>query len=624
RFEFEVDTLISPLCAGPRRLLLSYPGEHALVPGERWQFEVLLRRPWGLVNPGSQNLQAWYAQTGIDAVGSVRTSALAQRLPGVNGRYNHRYRQLLSQKIVHALGEGAASGILRAITVADRSGLDHGLWTLFQHFGVSHLLVISGLHVGLVAGCGFGLGSVASRLLSLAGHNRIGGVLPAVIALLGATAYTALAGFSLATTRAWLMLLCFLLATSCGRPGLSWNNLLFAGAVLLALNPLAGLGAGFWLSFGSVACLLWLSLWRPRPGRLGKWLGTHAYMCIAMVPLGGWWFGGVSQVAALANAVLVPLVGIFVVPLALAGVILSACGSALAAPLWSLAAWPVVQLLPRGEHLVEQHPGWLYSQLAPSSAALILAVIALALVPVALGKAARALLALLVLPLLLVPRAHSVASPGDVHIVVLDVGQGTATLVYNHQRALLYDTGGGRPGSWDLAGAVVLPFLRVRGIRHLDSLVISHGDTDHSAGTATILARLPVHRIVQGPDLPARVHAETCVAGMSWQWQQAIRFQVLSPAHGESLSNNDGACVLQVTVHGYRLLLPGDIGDRRERELVSYWGSTLASDWALAPHHGSNSSSSWAWLKQVRPRLAIYTSERASRYGHPAAEVVER
>ncbi|HEY7776150.1 MAG TPA: ComEC/Rec2 family competence protein, partial [Kineobactrum sp.] len=204
RFEFQVDTLISPQCAGPRRLLLSYPGEHALVPGERWQFEVLLRRPWGLVNPGSQNLQAWYAQTGIDAVGSVRTSAPAQRLPGANGRYNHRYRQLLSRQIVQALGEGAASGILRAITVADRSGLDHGLWTLFQHFGVSHLLVISGLHVGLVAGCGFDLGSAASRLLSLAGYNRIGGLLPAVIALLGATAYTALAGFSLATTRAWL------------------------------------------------------------------------------------------------------------------------------------------------------------------------------------------------------------------------------------------------------------------------------------------------------------------------------------------------------------------------------------------------------------------------------------
>ncbi|PLW82194.1 DNA internalization-related competence protein ComEC/Rec2 [Kineobactrum sediminis] len=624
RFEFKVDALSSPQCAGPRTLLLSYSGEAILVPGERWQFEVLLRRPWGLVNPGSHNLQAWYAQTGIDAVGSVRMSAPAQRLSRADGRSHHRYRQWLSRQILQALGEGPASGILRAITVADRSGLDHGLWTLFQHFGVSHLLVISGLHVGLVAGCGFGLGSIVSRLLSLAGNNRIGGVLPPVFALLFATAYTALAGFSLATTRAWLMLLCFLLATLCGRPGLSWNNLLFAAVVLLALNPLAALGAGFWLSFGSVACLLWLSLWRPRPGRSGKWLGAHAYMCVAMLPLGGWWFGGVSQVAAVANAVLVPLVGVFVVPLALAGVILGACGSALAGPVWSLAAWPLLKLLPRGQSLVEQHPGWLYSQLSPSYAALVLAVIALALVPVPVHRAIKGLLPLLVLPLLLVPRAHSVARSGDVHIVALDVGQGTATLIYDGRRALLYDTGGGMPGSWDLAGAVVLPFLRARGIRHLDSLVISHGDTDHSAGVGTILARLPVHRLLQGADLPVRQHATTCVAGMAWQWQAAIRFQVLSPASGESLTSNEGSCVLQVTVHGYRLLLPGDIGVRRERELVRYWGSQLASDWALAPHHGSNTSSSWAWLKQVRPRFVIYTSERASRYGHPAEEVVSR
>ncbi|MFU8763253.1 MAG: DNA internalization-related competence protein ComEC/Rec2, partial [Haliea sp.] len=626
RFEFLSDPLPVPDCRGPRRLLLSAPGEPGLMPGERWQFEVLLRRTWGLANPGSFNMQAWYAQTGIDAVGSVRSGSPALHLgaPAAAG-VHHRYRQWLSGQILMALGEGPASAILRALIVADRSGLDTALWTLFRQYGISHLLVISGLHVGMVAACGYLLGGLLARGLALLGSHRAGGLAGPLCALLLATLYTALAGFSLATTRAWLMLLCFLLAVLCGRPGLSWNNLLLAAAVLLALNPLAALGAGFWLSFGSVACLLWLALWRPRAGLGERWLGTHVYMCLAMLPLSGWWFGGASQVAALANALLVPLMGLVIVPLALLGVVFALIGHGLAGSVWTAAAWPVQQLLPLGQAWAATHPDWLYGALTPTLPAVALALCALVLVVMPLHPALKGLLLPpLLLPLLLPLQGQRTEHEDALHIIALDVGQGTAVLVYDRSHALLYDTGGGMPGGPDLAESVILPLLRSRGIRRLETLVISHGDHDHSGGLSTLRTRLPLDRLLVGADMGAEPGATVCRAGMAWRWPGGARFQLLAPAAGEFASRNDGSCVLRLQAHGRSLLLPGDIGAARERELVAYWRESLASDWALAPHHGSNTSSSNAWLKQVNPALVVYTHGRANRYGHPAAAVRER
>lgn len=626
RFEFLSDPLPRAHCRGPRRMLLNAPGEPQLTAGERWQFEVLLRRPWGLVNPGSFNMQAWYAQTGIDAVGSVRSGAPALHLaaPGA-GAVHQRYRQWLSGQILSALGEGPASAILRALVVADRSGLDHSLWTLFRQYGISHLLVISGLHVGMVAACGFLLGGLIARCLALAGIYRGGSLAGPLCALLLATGYTALAGFSLATTRAWLMLFCFLLAALCGRPGLSWNNLLLAAAALLALNPLAALGAGFWLSFGSVACLLWLALWRPRAGLAWRWLGTHAYMCLAMLPLAGWWFGGASQVAAAANALLVPLMALVVVPLALLGVLLAAFSDSLAGSVWSFAAWPLQQLLPLGQAWAQRHPHWLYAALTPTFAAVTLALVALALAVMPLhGLRKLLLLPPLLLPLLLPLQGQRTAHADAVQLIALDVGQGTAVLVYDRSHALLYDTGGGVPGGPDLADSVILPLLRSRGISRLDTLVVSHSDHDHSAGLDTLRARLPVGTLLVGADMAAVPGATLCRAGMAWRWPGSVQVQVLAPAAGEAPNRNDGSCVLRLQAHGLNLLLPGDIGAARERELVRYWRGGLASDLALAPHHGSNTSSSSAWLKQVAPTLVVYTHGRANHYGHPAAAVRER
>ncbi|MFV0477446.1 MAG: DNA internalization-related competence protein ComEC/Rec2 [Parahaliea sp.] len=646
RFELQVEYLQPAHCQGPKQLLLSHHDQHELLPGQRWQLGVRLRRPSGLENPGSFNHQAWYAQQGIDAVGSVRKGQ-AQLLdtPLAVSQWHHRLRHRIRQQIAALPLSRDARAVLLAITVGDRSLLEHRLWRLCQYFGVNHLLVISGLHVGLVAGLGYGLG----RLLALPGLLR-GGTgparLPIWLALLFAFIYTLLSGFSVATQRAMIMLCCMAIASLCWRRPLAWQNLLLAAVLILLFNPLAALGGGFWLSFAAVAALLWLGLWRG-PGRSYKkgdkgtakarWrhvIGCHIYMCLVMVPLGGWWFGSFSQVAAVANLLLVPLLGFYLVPLAL----LAACAfvfglEEVAISLWQYSALPLEWLIPQGQALLASRPNWLLWQLSVTVPALLLAALAVGLFVLPVSLRFRVLAVLMLLPLLLPPRWPRTATPEAVHILFMDVGQGTAVLIYNRQYALLYDTGGGIAGGQLKAETVILPLLRQRALYRLDTLVISHGDTDHSAGLPALLAGVDIGELIVGPDMRAEseqfktadLSIQSCRAGRTWRWgTQGPLFRFLSPTPAEQLSANAGSCVLQVNIDSRRLLLSGDIDQVRERELIRYWGRELASNWLLAAHHGSGGSSGWAWLKAVDPEWLVFSRSYGNRFHHPHPAVRER
>lgn len=624
RFEFDVESLRPVPCAGPRRVLLSYYGEQQLQPGQWWQFTARLKKPWGLANPGSYNLQAWLAESGIDAVGSVlKNGASPLQRPTTVGDLANRLRHTISQRIAAQPLGSQATAVLAAITVADKSGIDASLWSLFQLYGINHLLVISGLHIGLVGGGGFLLGALLQRLLLSGGLSLSG--LPALLALACASAYAALAGFSISTQRALCMLACFLLAGVLGRRSSAANSLLLAAATVLLVNPLALLGSGFWLSFAAVAALLWLGHWQRALPTWRRLLTTHAFMSLVMLPLGGWWFGGASLVAPLANLLMIPLVGMLVVPLALAAVAAMYLLPALEPTLWALAAWPLEQLLPPAQYLAVGEHRWLYRQLAPTLPAVLLGALGAALLVLPVALRVRALALLLMLPLL-VPARWAGDTPQDlVRLTVLDVGQGTAVVLRSGRRVLVYDTGGGDPAGVNMAVSVLLPFLRHEGVSELDTFIVSHPDNDHSAGASTVLAAMPVRRIFSGGEmqLPG---GRPCVAGQAWEWPGGVRFRFLSPAleRHSGLASNDASCVLQIQTPDHRLLLPGDIEGARERELVRYWGAALAGDWLLLPHHGSNTSSTYTLLKHVRPGIIANSSGYANRFGHPHRQVMER
>lgn len=621
RFLLDVSALEPARCAGPVRVRLSYYGNTAIAPGQFGEFTGRLRVPWGLANPGGADREAWYAANGVQATGSIRRIALEQR--ALPWRYRHHIVRAGLQRSIESLPGGVrGKGLLVALTVGVRHGITHRDWSLFRELGVVHLAVISGLHVSLAAGAGAVVGRVLARGVSLAHAGARWRQLPGILALASALMYAALAGFSLPTVRALVMLAGVIVAFFLGREAFRVHTLLLAALVLVLMQPLAMVSSSFWLSLGAVCALLWFLAWQPRQQPLTAGLRVHGYLCLAMLPLTAWWFGGGSVIAPAANAVAVPVVGLLVVPLTLLASLADPLSPATARQLWS-AALAVIQLLLSLADILAGHDSILrYRALAGGAYAALNGLLGVSLLGMPLPFSLRAAAACLLLPLLLLQAAPR-ADPRP-ELAVLDVGQGTSVVVSDGHRALIYDTGGGEPGGYTAAAAALLPFLRQRGIVAVDTLVVSHADRDHSAGTQAIIDAMPVGELLHGQPIPGTTGGVPCRTGTTWAWPSGVRFRILAGADGAGRSANDASCVLQVDLAGFGFLLPGDISAARERELVLYWREALHSDWLLAAHHGSGSSTTAAWLRAVNPGGVILNFGRANPFGHPHPDVMAR
>ncbi len=627
RFHFRV-TRWQPLeCAGPRQLLLSYYGDELIAPADTLELRITVRRNWGQANPGSVSFQAWYAFAGIDATGTVRSVLkrhVAASVPA--GGVLTQQRASLIGRIDTGDLSPQAKVLLKALVAGDKSGITPSLWQRFQVLGINHLFVISGLHIGLVAAFGYVLGAVLSRLIQLLRGPPVLTVAP-VCSLLCALSYAALAGFSLSTQRALLMTSCFLFGGLLLRQSRSWQGLLVAACGVLLFNPLSMLSAGFWLSFVAVAWLLWISpflgLGYRHAGltRLTRLAGLHGSLCLLMLPLTLWWFGGASVLSPIANFIFVPLVSFYVVPLVLVGTALAVLDIPLWQWIWQIALWPLTTSLTVLEQAFEPVLSRLYWPGAAQLLDVMLALAGLVFWPVCVDRRSRILVCMLFVPVLLpVPIDDS-----KVRVSFLDVGQGTAVVIQARQRVLVYDTGGGDPQGYNSARSVIVPFLRHQGVAQIDTLVVSHPDLDHSAGVGTLLGQFPVQQTYISQPVRALDNASICRTGLAFAWPDGVRFQFLGPSEPANLSSNNASCVLQIELpNGEFVLLPGDINAERELELIRFWGAGLASDYLLAAHHGSRTSTSPAWLKWVSPRVTVVTHGRANPFGHPHADVVRR
>jgi competence protein ComEC len=209
---------------------------------------------------------------------------------------------------------------------------------------------------------------------------------------------------------------------------------------------------------------------------------------------------------------------------------------------------------------------------------------------------------------------------------LLDVGQGLAAVVQTAGHALVFDTGPATGERFDAGSAVVVPFLREYGIGRVDTLIVSHGDMDHRGGVPSLLAQTEVKRLLTSvPDKIRRDQGEveSCEAGQSWQWD-GVRFEILYPFHDQAYRGNDASCVLRVQTLKEAVLLPGDIEKRSETALLQEEAARLPADILVAPHHGSNTSSTAAFLQAVQPRYALFAAGYRNRYGFPRPAVVAR
>ncbi|PWB35920.1 DNA internalization-related competence protein ComEC/Rec2 [Pseudomonas sp. SDI] len=592
----------------PARLQLTWHGGPPLRSGERWRLAVTLRQPGGLLNPHGPDPQAHLLARRIGASGSVKAG---ERLAPAAWAWRDSLRQRLAG--VDAYGR---EGALAALVLGDGGGLSAEDWQALQATGTVHLMVISGQHVGLLAGLIYAL---------VAGLARIGcwpRRLPWLpwacgLAFAAALGYGLLAGFQVPVQRACIMLAVVLLWR------LRFRHLSFGWPLLLALvgvllvEPLASLLPGFWLSFAAVAVLIF-----SFSGRLGAWHRWRAWtraqwlIAVGLLPVLLGWGLPVSLTAPLANLLAVPWVSVIVVPLALGGTLLLPLPWIGETLLW-LAGGALAGLFAVLDWLAAWQPAWLPA--APPWWGLALIVLGALLILLPTGLPMRVLgVPLLALAGLLAPQRVPF---GEVEVWQLDVGQGQAFILRTSAHVMLYDAGPALADS-DLGERVVLPTLRKLGIDRLDLMLLSHADSDHAGGARAIRRGLPVARVIAGDPaaLHAGLHASACSSGERWEWEGA-HFS-LWQWEGAS-GSNQGSCVLRVEAGGESLLLTGDIDARAE---AAWLHSPMAGpvDWLQAPHHGSRSSSSATFLALTAPTGILLSRGRYNHFGHPHPQVLAR
>jgi len=593
----------------PALLRLAWYGGPQLRAGERWRLAVRLKRPHGLVNPQSFDYEAWLLAQRIGAGGTVKSGELLTPAQGLSA-----WRDAVRQRLLRVEANGR-EGSLAALVLGDDSGLSAADWRLLQDTGTVHLLVISGQHIALLAALVYGL---------VAGLARLGlwpRALPWLpwacgLAFAGALGYGLLAGFEVPVRRACVMVAVVLLWRLRFRHLGVWLPLLLALNAVLLAEPLASLQAGFWLSFGAVAILALVF-----SGRLGAWPWWRTWgraqwtMAIGLLPLLLALGLPISASGPLANLLAVPWVSLAVVPLALLGTLLLPVPWLGEALLW-LAGGLLEALFLVLAQIAAWLPAWLPA--AVPLWAWLLGALGTLLLLLPAGVPLRALGLALLLPLFFPP----VDTPpeGRAEVWLLDVGQGLSLLLRTREHALLYDAGP-RYDDFDLGERVVLPSLRKLGVRQLDLLLLSHADSDHAGGALAVQRGMPISRVLSGEAqaLPAELAAEPC-GDEAWEWD-GVRFSTWRWAQAQE--GNQASCVLLVEANGERLLLTGDIDSQAEHALIGS-GFDPHADWLLAPHHGSRSSSSLAFLQAVAPRAVLIARGQHNPFGHPHPTVMAR
>lgn len=630
RFLFDVEQTLTPQAQVPQRLLLTRyaprngPPPPALQAGQRWHFTVRLKQPHSTRNPYTPDFELWALERDIRATGYVHEKTaprlLDEQVPGI--AYGiERLRGRLSARILDVLADAPHAGIIAALAIGDQSSIPQESWRLFTRTGINHLMSISGLHITMLSGLFFALTYHLWRRIPWLTLRLPARKAATLTALAVALAYSLLSGFDIPAQRTFYMLAAFALMLWSSRTVALSQMLAIALLAVLLIDPWAVLAPGFWLSFGAVALILYVTAHRlQRPHWLVEYGKVQWAMTIGLIPLLLAWFQQLSLVSPLTNAFAIPLIGLLVVPATLLGTLL---------PLdWSLhlahglTAWCIALL-----QMFDQLPFAVWTQHAPPSWSLLPALLGVLWLLAPRGIPLRPLGAILLAPLFIIQ--PDAAAPGTARIHVFDVGQGLSVAVQTAHHNLLFDTGPDYPGETDSGSRILVPALRGLGVERLDVMILSHGDLDHVGGTLSVLQAIPTDHILSAlrrdePRLDGHPQ-ERCMEGDHWEWD-GVRFDILHPAAqaGGKRHDNDHSCVLAIRIGEQQVLLTGDIERRAEAALLSKHATTLFSTVLVAPHHGSRSSSAPAFVQATNPQYVVFTAGYRNRFHHPHPEVVQR
>jgi len=605
----------------PMRARLLWRRGPPVAVGETWQLLVDLAALTRARNPG----QGWFDQqalrAGLHAGGTVLESRLMQRLQSAPPSID-TLRAWLSARIRAQIAERDSAALLVALAVGDTQYVSREQWRVFNAVGITHLVAISGLHVTLFS------------MLSAAAVRRIWSWVPglwrhlrrehcaALTGVVTACAYALLSGFSVPAQRTLLMLATWHALRCLARPAAVAPALAVALLCVLAIDPLAPLGAGFWLSFVAVAVLMHASPAIP-PEPVGDTAGpvlravnsalelwrTQWRVALGLLPVTLAVFGSASIAGLYVNLLAIPLFSFALVPLILLSLPLL--------PLWPDGAHLLLQLAASIASVampwLGRAAGWEFAlwRLQAPVWAVLLAVPAVWLLLLPGRWFVRGTACLALLPLLW-PR-DSAPRPGEFSATVLDAGRGQAIVLRTAQHALLYDNG----EHWGSDGAItrelVLPALRAARLREVDRVLMPQLDNDRGAGLAALAAELRVrHWQADGADAERPPEFAPCVRGERWQWD-GVQFESLL----------EGECALRITVAamdgvgpGATLLLAAELDRAAQQRLVD--AGLARSDALIVPRHAAAAAYLPALRDASAARWAIVTQ---SRRGAGAASV---
>lgn len=631
-FILDVEKVNTPEAHVPKHIMLSTYRDPKHEPlelhaGERWQLIVRLKQPHGTSNPFNFDFEAWALELNLRAMGYVNNKGDNHRIeehvfsPGYS---IERIREAVRTHFQQVLGKAPYIGVLGALAIGDQDSITPAQWQVFTRTGVNHLMSISGLHITMLAGFAYAicywLWRRSARLTLFIPARKVAAVVGFLIAL----GYALLAGYGVPAQRTVYMLATVAIALWSSRNIAPSQLLAIALIVVTLFDPWSVISPGFWLSYGAVALIFFITA-----NRLGTggWLIEYARvqwaMSIGLIPLLLALFQQISLVSPLANAFAIPLVSFIVVPLTLLGALLPFD--------WLLQlAHQSMSICMFALEWLNSLPDAVWTQHAPPAWCIVVGMFGILWMLLPTGFPARWLGALMLLPMFFI--TPETPPYGALRMVVFDVGQGLAVSVQTHNHALLFDTGPDFNGEANSGNRILVPALRGLGIAQLDGLILSHNDLDHTGGAVSVLQAIPIGWVDSSLDIDNEIlrpvhDSRRCVDGQAWDWD-GVHFEILHPSlasyRREDISNNNRGCVLRVSSGLQTVLLAADIEKDTEKRLLKLHPEKLHAILLVVPHHGSKTSSTLAFVQKVHPRYAIFTVGYRNKFHHPRPDVVSR
>jgi len=623
--------------------------------GQRWQLKVRIKPAHGFANIGGFSYQTWLRQKEIHATGYVK-QAKENKLIEAQSSYRQRLYLQLNEVVNSLVLKSEMHHFIFALTFGERGKITAEQWQVLQATGTQHLMAISGLHLGLIASGAFGFMVMLFRfiplqlLLTKKGGtwlvNKNHRIVAFVFCSLFAIFYAYLAGFSLPTLRALIMMQIFIGSKLLAVKLTVIRWLLLSIVCIILLSPFSLFSVSFWLSVYAVTLIL-LIIWRCRKlisssgnSKLQKakaWFHSliivQLGLSLFMLPVAAMLNHQLPLSALFANIIAVPWMSFTAIPLCLLSVVVMPFSEVVSIFFLDLSLASLDLIWQWLSYLSNQK--WLFIDVNHKTLMIILVMSGFIFISyfLVLPKTTILIAAFFIFPLTYFyfePQQKN----NDWQVNVLDVGQGLSVVIERNGRAILYDTGASYPSGFNMVESVISPYFQYRGIETIDHLILSHADNDHAGGLSFIDKQVALNKISVGKikyNASSKIIKQysfaekgSCKQGDDFTWQ-GLTFSVLWPVTIQD-KENDNSCVINISDGKYNVLLTGDISRKVEKLLIAMpdISNKLKADVIIAPHHGSKTSSSLRFIEAVSPEAVIFSAGFLNRWHMPNKAVLKR